>query len=71
MGRLLGHRQTKGAETDKPDLLPPRHISTLPFSEVPRRVQTPFRMTEVGRKADTKAPFNLTPSGRSDLIYYS
>ena len=30
MGRLLGHRQTKGAATDKPDLTPPRHISTLP-----------------------------------------
>ncbi|MFL9967010.1 hypothetical protein PQR02_40010, partial [Paraburkholderia sediminicola] len=28
--RLLGHRQTKGAATDKPNLLPPRHISTLP-----------------------------------------
>ena len=28
--RLLGHRQSKGAATDKPDLLPPRHISTLP-----------------------------------------
>ena len=28
--RLLGHRQTKGAATDKPDLLTPRHISTLP-----------------------------------------
>ncbi len=32
MGRLLGHRQTKGAATDKPNLLPPRHISTLPDS---------------------------------------
>jgi RNA-directed DNA polymerase len=28
--RLLGHRQTKGAATDKPNLLKPRHISTLP-----------------------------------------
>ncbi len=26
----LGHRQTKGAATDKPDLLTPRHISTRP-----------------------------------------
>jgi len=24
----LGHRQPKGAATDKPTLLPPRHIST-------------------------------------------
>jgi hypothetical protein len=30
MARLLGHRQTKGAATDKPRLRPPRHISTLP-----------------------------------------
>ena len=30
MARLTGHRQTKGAATDKLDLRPPRHISTLP-----------------------------------------
>jgi hypothetical protein len=30
MARLLGHRQTKGAATDKPILPPPRHIPTLP-----------------------------------------
>ena len=30
MARLLGHRQTKEAGTDKPNLRPPRHISTLP-----------------------------------------
>jgi len=29
MARLLRHRQTKGAETDKPNLRPTRHISTL------------------------------------------
>jgi hypothetical protein len=29
MARLLGHRQTKGTETDKPNLRLPRHISTL------------------------------------------
>ena len=29
---LIGHRQTKGAATDKPNLLPPRHVSTLPSS---------------------------------------
>ena len=28
--RLLGHRQTKGTETDKSNLMLPRHISTLP-----------------------------------------
>jgi len=30
-GEVLGHRQPKGAATDKPTLLPPRHISTLPI----------------------------------------
>ena len=28
----LRHRQTKGAETDMPDLPPPRHFPTLPNS---------------------------------------
>ena len=30
MAWVLGHRQTKGAETDIPPLQPPRHTSTLP-----------------------------------------
>jgi len=30
MARFLGHRQTKGAATAKPNLPPPRHIPTLP-----------------------------------------
>ncbi|MGH8283715.1 MAG: hypothetical protein ACRESE_07710 [Gammaproteobacteria bacterium] len=30
MVRLLGHRQAKATVTDKPNLLPPRHIPTLP-----------------------------------------
>ena len=29
MVRVLGHRQTKGAATDNPNLMSPRHISTL------------------------------------------
>jgi hypothetical protein len=37
MARLLGHRQTKGAATDKPNLLLPRHISTLPQHARPAR----------------------------------
>jgi hypothetical protein len=36
MARLLGHRQTKGAATDKPILPPPRHIPTLPIPGVDR-----------------------------------
>src|SRR5437899_1927502 len=34
----LRHRQTKGAATDMFYLTPPRHISTLPFSEVDARI---------------------------------
>ena len=34
MVRLLGHRRTKGAATDTPDLPPPRDISTLPIASV-------------------------------------
>jgi hypothetical protein len=37
MARLLGHRLTKGAATDKPDLMLPRHISTLPIAEIKLR----------------------------------
>jgi hypothetical protein len=37
MVRLLGHRHTKGAATDKPHLRPPRHISTLPIHVYGRR----------------------------------
>jgi hypothetical protein len=31
----LRHRQTKGAATDMFYLMPPRHISTLHFSDLP------------------------------------
>jgi hypothetical protein len=34
MARLLGHRQTKEAATDTPNLPPPRHIPTLPIGLV-------------------------------------
>ena len=32
MVKLLGHRQPKAAATDKRNLTPPRHLSTLPVS---------------------------------------
>ena len=32
MVRLVRHRQTKGAETDRPNLRPPRHTLTLPLT---------------------------------------
>jgi hypothetical protein len=34
MVRVLGHRQTKEAATDRPSLPPPRHISTLQISVI-------------------------------------
>jgi hypothetical protein len=36
MAEPLRHRQTKEAETDMFDLPPPRHISTLPGSDLSR-----------------------------------
>jgi hypothetical protein len=36
MAQLLGHRQTKETATDKPNLLLPRHIPTLPNSAINR-----------------------------------
>ena len=45
MARLLGHRQTKGTVTDKPNLMLPRHISTLlPLARVMTRM-TPDAIT--------------------------
>lgn len=37
MVRLLRHRQTKGAATDRLDLRPPRHILTLPEADIDRK----------------------------------
>jgi hypothetical protein len=37
MVRLVRHRQTKGAETDRPHLRPPRHILILPSAATHRR----------------------------------
>jgi len=37
MVKLVRHRQTKGAATDRQNLTPPRHISTLPVG-----LQTPI-----------------------------
>ncbi len=59
MARLLRHRQTKAAETDRPILPPPRHIPTLP--KLP--VATPSNPRPllkgiaegIGEKADVQA----------------
>ncbi len=45
MARLIGHRQTKEAATDKPNLPPPRHIPTLPISD-PSRCLSVFRRND-------------------------
>src|SRR5271169_465584 len=37
----LRHRQTKGAATDMPGLLPPRHIPTLPDAEIQTQPERP------------------------------
>ncbi len=53
MARLLRHRQTKGAESDRSILPPPRHIPTLPCGDIlllmeshdmPRRVVSRFEI---------------------------
>ncbi len=44
MARLVRHRQTKGAETDRPILPPPRHIPTLPIAA---RFAPPQKFSEV------------------------
>ena len=50
MARLLGHRQTKGAATDQPNLMPPRHISTLPeLGRIGDRLKSAPRLTELPR----------------------
>src|ERR1700730_1533712 len=69
MARVLGHRQTKGAATDKPDLLPPRYIPTLPTSALdsvstygsfpPTKEPIMHAVTNIAPKADGREiPWN-------------
>ena len=51
MARLLRHRQTKGAATDRPILPPPRHIPTLPIYGLRRRHSVSSALPQ---KADIK-----------------
>ena len=53
MAKLLGHRQTKEAATDKLDLRPPRYISTLPNGGLGQ---------EPGALPPSSAPFGLSLS---------
>src|SRR6266849_10751733 len=64
----LRHRQTKGAETDMPGLPPPRHIPTLPTSDLGMRRQVK------STKGAAAGPFGFAPSplpahqtGRADF----
>ena len=49
MVRLLRHRQTKGAVTDRLNLRPPRHILTLPLAVVHSTFPWKTRMTAFRR----------------------
>jgi hypothetical protein len=51
MVRLLGHPQTKGVATEKPNVLPPHHISDLPVLRR-RRAQFCIGADSVGRKVE-------------------
>ncbi len=74
----MRHRQTKGAETDRPILPPPRHIPTLPPS-VLRRGCLPCPKLGVERKQSgekRKSPYKVrlqpgyNPAMTSDLDIY-
>ncbi len=61
MVKLLGHRQTKGAATDIPNLTPPRHISTLPRTIFSGR-RLLFVLSHLGA-GPKKQPVNLIYKG--------
>ena len=69
MVRVLGHRQTKGAVTDNPNLRSPRHISTLPSGAVVSRESVPSRTDRRQPKPEvphveltsSKLPLNSMP----------
>jgi hypothetical protein len=57
----LRHRQTKGAATDMPDLLRPRHIPTLPFAETQSD-------TSIGRDVPKKPAFTGEHARRARCV---
>jgi len=67
----LRHRQTQGAATDMPGLLPPRHIPTLPDLAVygrdgERRFSS--AVTAVGERVEILAPEYRGPGSRRAAI---
>jgi hypothetical protein len=53
MAKLVRHRRSKGPETDRPSLKPPRHISTLP-SRMVGFDGDPHGVTDTGECGDAE-----------------
>ena len=70
MAQLLGHRQTKETATDKPNLLLPRHIPTLPRSDVGRamRLSLPPPWHGYAGKRDDKR--NEADAPNHELVFF-
>ena len=72
MVRLLRHRQTKGAVTDRPNLRPPRHILTLPEPVIQgRSTLTPWLRSDLSYHTAVlfdRSPTAASESGRSIAI---
>ena len=60
MVRLMRHRQTKEAVTDRPGLRPPRHIFTLPSAEVQQPIT---QRTAYGAIAEVNNALNHDSNG--------
>ena len=65
MARLLRHRQTKGAETVRLALPPPRRIPTLPPSDLPSLAQNVGSWGISGRQFRAAGLPSLAISGLS------
>jgi len=63
---LLSHRQTKEAETDMFNLLPPRHISTLPKATELLRGSEMTRCAKTGLMLRNKEHHSRISSARPD-----
>jgi hypothetical protein len=70
MVRLLGHRYTKGTETDKLNLRLPRHISTLQILRklvIPARKRVDYK--DAGGRATQEQLPNPVPRGKLKPIH--
>ena len=64
----LRHRQTKGAATDMFYLTPPRHISTLHFSDMPSLTMNVRFQGQPGKLMLALSSSQFDPNRKSDLI---